>query len=256
MNKKVYILLAITIIILIGAVFYWNFLKMNQKDSHGCLVNKGYSWCDFKNKCIKQGEEDCNLTQDWLLNEAKKIIGLDLNLMPSQFIKWNIGGNELVFSAEGYYYTDLLKAEKIIKGFEDWNNLLKQNSLEGDPYNPAVNNDKEHIVKYKREKIVCMLSQTDNPNGTSSLRLFCGNIDDKLCDFKSDCGRKCSSNSDCDFIVDGCRKIIVCRAKNYKFYNDCTNPTSNVSELDVSINSCLCLENQCVPKNEKLRSKN
>jgi hypothetical protein len=256
MNKKVYILLAITIAILIGATYYWNFLKMNQKDSHGCLVNKSYSWCDFKNKCIKEGEEDCNLTQDWILNEAKKIIGLNLNLMPNQTIKWKTKDGDLAFSAKGYYYSDLLNSEKIIKGFENLDKFLNEIGLKIDSNNPAIASDKEDNVKYSKEKIICELKRADNPNDTSSLSIFCGNIDDKLCSFNSDCGRKCSSDSDCDFVVDGCRKIIVCRAKGYKFYNDCTNPTSNVSELDVSINSCLCLENQCVPKNEELRDKN
>ena len=100
-SKKIYILLVIIITILIGAIYYWNFLKINERDNHDCFINKGYSWCNFKNKCIKQGEEDCNLTHDWILGEAKKIIGLDLNLMPNGKIKWKAEGNELAFSAKG-----------------------------------------------------------------------------------------------------------------------------------------------------------
>ena len=255
MNKKFYILLVITIVILIGAAYYWNFLKINQKDSYGCFINKGYSWCDFKNECIKQGE-DCSLTQDWILDEAKKIIGLNLALMPNQTIKLKTKDGDLAFSAKGYYYSDLSKAEKIIKGFKNLDEFLNKTGLKKDPDNPPVTSDKEDKVKYSKEKIVCELKRTDNPNDTSSLSLFCGNTDDKLCSFNSNCGRECSSDSDCDFIVDGCRKIIVCRARGYKFYHDCQNPTSNVGELDVSINSCICLDNQCVPEKEKLRDKN
>ena len=116
--------------------------------------------------------------------------------------------------------------------------------------------DKESIIKYSEGKIACELKRTDNPNDTSSLSLFCGNTDDKLCDFKSSCGKECKTDGECGLKTDGCGKRIVCRNKNYKFYNDCQNPTSNIDELDVSINSCICLENQCVPEKEKLRDKN
>lgn len=256
MNKKTFVLLVIIFIILIGALYYWNFLRSNQKDSYGCFVSKGYSWCDFKNKCIKMGEEDCNLTPDWILNEAKKIIGLDLNLMPNQTIKWKTKDEEMAFSAKGIYYTDLLRAEKVIKGFEDWDNFLNKIGFKSDSYNPVIASDKENILKYSKEKIICVLTQTDNPNDSSSLSLFCGNIDDKLCDFKSNCGRECNTNNDCGLLTDGCAKKIVCRNKNYKFYHDCLNPTSNVDELDIDIKECECFENQCLPKDEKLRSKN
>ena len=258
MNKNILIkIIIIAVIILIsgGAFHYWILLP-NQKDNHGCLINKGYSWCDFKNKCIKQGEEDCKLTQEWILDEAKKIIGLDINIMPGQVVKWNTKDGEIAFSAKGFVYTDILGAEKIVKSYNGIDSFLKQIGFEEDSYNFPVNSEKEKSVKYKNGKIICALSQTNNPNNTSSLSIFCGNTNDRLCDFSSDCGRNCSSDSDCDLIVDGCRKTIVCRTRGYKFYHDCKNPTSTVADLDVSINSCICLENQCLPENEKLRDKN
>ncbi|VVB98714.1 Uncharacterised protein [uncultured archaeon] len=30
-----------------------------DKDSHGCLIAAGYSWCEAKSKCIRQWEESC-----------------------------------------------------------------------------------------------------------------------------------------------------------------------------------------------------
>ncbi|MFH1248927.1 MAG: hypothetical protein V1660_02140 [archaeon] len=33
-----------------------------DKDSHGCLIGAGYSWCDEKQKCIRQFEEPCEST--------------------------------------------------------------------------------------------------------------------------------------------------------------------------------------------------
>jgi putative hemolysin len=33
-----------------------------DKDAHGCLPSAGYSWCDAKQKCLRQFEEPCNST--------------------------------------------------------------------------------------------------------------------------------------------------------------------------------------------------
>lgn len=256
--KKILIKIIIVLIIFLisGGVFYQWILFPSKKDNHGCLYNKGYSWCDFKQECIKKGEEDCNLTQDWVLDEAKKIFGLDLNIMPNEKIEWNRENSKWVFSAKGIYYLDVFGAEKILKGFEDWDKFLHKLGFETNSDNPAVMSEKETILNYIKGKIVCVLKRTDNPSETSSLSLFCGNIGDELCNFNSACGKECKSDNDCGLTTNGCAKRIVCRNKNFKFYNDCLNPTSNLDELDISINDCMCLDNQCVPRNEKYRSKN
>jgi len=31
-----------------------------DRDEHGCIPSAGYSWCEEKQKCIRQWEEDCN----------------------------------------------------------------------------------------------------------------------------------------------------------------------------------------------------
>ena len=249
------VVIALIIVLILGAGFYYWILLPNKKDNHGCLINKGYSWCDFKNQCVIK-EEGCSLTQDWILSEAKKIVGLDLNVIPKEIVKWNTKDGEIAFSAKGIYYLDILGAEKILKWFEDWDKFLNEIGFKSDSYNPAIVSDKENIVKYSKEKIVCVLNKVDNPNDTSSLSLFCGNTDDRLYDFKSVSGKGCNADSDCGLVTNACERKIVCRNKNYEFYHDCPDPTANVSELDVDIGSCICLESQCVPKIEKFRDKN
>lgn len=34
-----------------------------DKDSHGCLIAAGYSWCEVKNKCLRTWEEKCEADQ-------------------------------------------------------------------------------------------------------------------------------------------------------------------------------------------------
>ena len=252
---KKFIIVLIIVLILGGAFYQW-ILFPNKRDGQGCLFNKGYSWCDFKDKCIKKGEEDCNLTQEWVLDEAKKIIGLDLNIIPNEKIKWNRKEGQLVFSAKAIYYLDVLGAEKTLKGFEDWDKFLNKTGFKTNLDNPPITSSQEMVLNYTREGIACVLKRTDNPGNTSSLSLFCGNIEDELCSFNSDCGKECKSDNDCGLTTNGCAKRIVCRNKNYKFYDDCLDPTSNLDELDISIVECACLNNQCLPKNEKYRDKN
>jgi hypothetical protein len=34
------------------------------KDSHGCVTDGGYTWCQAKQKCLRSWEEDCNILSD------------------------------------------------------------------------------------------------------------------------------------------------------------------------------------------------
>ena len=34
----------------------------NDKDSHGCIISAGYTWCQIKNKCLRTWEEPCKIT--------------------------------------------------------------------------------------------------------------------------------------------------------------------------------------------------
>ncbi len=251
MSKKTIIIIIAAVIVLAGGIY---FFINNYKNKNGCLVFQGYSWCAFQNKCIKK-TDNCSLTTDWLIKEAKKIIGLDINIM-GKAIKWNTEKGELILDAKGWYYLDVLKAEKAIKGFADLDNFFKQNNFDSDSYNPSVNSGEKDLRTYKKDKIVCQLSRIDNSGNTTSLSFFCAYENDTMCDFKANCGRECKTDNDCVIFGDGCAKRIVCRNKNYKFYSNCANPTSNINELDVDIVNCKCSDNQCVPKNDKLRNKN
>lgn len=256
-NFLVKIVIALIIIlILIGIGVYQFVIFPNKKDSHGCLINKGYLWCDIKNKCIENGKEKCEISSDWILGEGKKIIGLNLNIMPDETVKWKTKDGEAAFPADGIYYMDVLNAEKITKWFDDLIKFLFGIGMKKDALNPEVFDEKENTLYFVKDKNACVLRNIDNPNQTSSLSLFCGNLDETLCNYNSSCGRACQTDSDCGFFTNGCAKRIVCRNKNAKFYNDCLNATSRVDELDIDINSCICLDNQCVPEKEKYRSKN
>ncbi len=42
-----------------------------DKDSHGCLIAAGYSWCEVKNKCLRVWEEKCEVSDNYF--EVKEV---------------------------------------------------------------------------------------------------------------------------------------------------------------------------------------
>jgi len=62
------IIIVIVIAVLLGVagfVLYKNNTVPNNlpggdRDEHGCIGSAGYSWCEAKNKCLRQWEEECS----------------------------------------------------------------------------------------------------------------------------------------------------------------------------------------------------
>jgi len=221
MNKDIIIVLKVFVVIvligLIGGTIYYFGIKKEEK------VDK-----------IK------------LLEEIKKATGIDLVLM-DQVIKWNTKKGELALDGKRYYYLDLLKAPKLMQRFEDLDKFFKENKFKKDSRNKDIDSEEKSLRWYKKSNIVCYLSRVDNPDNTSSLTVGCADIADTMCHFDSDCGRECKTDSDCDIKFDSCQRKTVCRNKNYKFYNECPDPSSLIQDIDFKIQKCKCENNQCEP---------
>lgn len=48
----------------------------NDRDAHGCIPSAGYSWCEIKNKCLRNWEEKCEeekniVASSTIVNEAE-----------------------------------------------------------------------------------------------------------------------------------------------------------------------------------------
>jgi hypothetical protein len=220
MNKNIVfkILGIFALIILIGAIIYFFGIKKEEK------IDK-----------IK------------LLEDIKKITGMDLNLM-DQVIKWNARKGETSLDGKGYYYLDLLRAPKLMKIFEDLDKFFKDNKFKKDSRNKDVNSDEKSLLKYKKSNIVCILSRIDNEDNTSSLSVSCADINETICNFNDlNCGRECKIDSDCDKRLDSCQRKNVCVNKNYKFYSECSNPSSLIKDVDLTVQKCQCKDDKCEP---------
>jgi hypothetical protein len=194
-------------------------------------------------------EEEQNIL-DTTLAKMKEAIKMDLNLMPLR-ITWNTESNEeRILDGKGYYYADVLGAQKIQDIFISLDDLLKKTGFKDNEQNRPINSEGNILRKYKKSEIVCNLAVVDNSNGTSSLSAACANINSLMFDFASGLGNECVKESDCGVLTDGCKKATVCRNISYKFYNTCDNPSSLVKDIDFSVAACECLKNQCTPKKQ------
>ncbi len=219
MNKNTVLKIfgAVFLVILIGAIIYFFGIKKEEK-----------------------------IDKTKILEDIKKITGMDLTLM-DQVIKWNTRKGELTLDGKGYYYLDLLKAPKLMKIFEDLDKFFKDNKFEKDSRNKDVNSDEQSVIKYKKSNIVCILNRIDNKENNSSLSISCADVNEIMCNFNSNCGKECKTDSDCDIRLDSCQRKTICVNKNYKFYSECDNPSSLIKDIDFKIQKCQCIKNQCEP---------
>jgi len=248
MNKKNIAIIIIVLIILAGLFYFFDF-KNDKKDSHNCKISKEF-WCELENKCLPNGEI-CELKQtelEKLLDKAVNTIGMNLTLM-NQVIKFNSEKEHLAFNAKGYYFSDLQNAEKIIKGFEDLENLLKENNFAENNLNKTIETESKIQKMFLKEGLACELAKSDNPNQTSSVSIFCADLKDRVYDISSDIGKDCISDSECVVITDGCKRELVCKSNKYKYFNNCLNPTAEVDAIkNANLGGCLCQNNKCVGK--------
>lgn len=58
-------LLVLVALLVIAAFAFWFFegdevnLLGGDKDKNGCIGSAGYSWCEAKDKCLREWEEKC-----------------------------------------------------------------------------------------------------------------------------------------------------------------------------------------------------
>lgn len=75
-NKNVLLIVVLTILVVGGGVYYWNKTSRpvaqtaadqqpligGDKDTGGCLIGAGYSWCEARQECVRVWETYCTAT--------------------------------------------------------------------------------------------------------------------------------------------------------------------------------------------------
>jgi len=138
-----------------------------DKDSHGCLIAAGYSWCSQKEKCLSF----CGIgktTFKWTVTDSQEE-------EKHEPIKKEVEGK--VFSAENLENVNSTKID----------DFFKENSFLLDKYN-ALTKNKLTVTSYKKDNLVCLITTTktgydpSNPEktiestNTTTLKVECGEI--------------------------------------------------------------------------------
>jgi len=222
MNTKNTIIIAVIIFVISASAIYFYFSKPKEEPIQKITVGD-------------------------ILEQAKITIGVDLNIAP-EIVRWNTKDRETTMDGKGCLYTDTLKAQKLSEIFGLLDDFLKEKGFANDQYNQDINEEGNVQRKYINGEVVCNLLMVENSNNTSSAKISCANIEDLIYNFDSDDGKECAQDSDCGVLFDSCARARVCRNINYKFYNDCENPSALIKDIDFSVANCQCIDNQCVPK--------
>lgn len=66
-------------------------------DAHGCKGSVGYTWCEVKNKCLRQWEESCTENTEEVIEQIKKALIEKNNWSPTMNLEVTISKREGVY---------------------------------------------------------------------------------------------------------------------------------------------------------------
>ncbi len=163
-----------------------------DKDEHDCLVAAGYTWCQKKEKCLKEWEEPCTQEKAFeILSQLKKQLNISFSGIGNTTFK-------LFFLSEESK-GDGSPLEKEISGktishenasnieSEEIENYFEKEKFSIDQYNVA-NGTFISKVAYKKENITCLItkttvdydqkntSNTPNPLANVNIKIECADI--------------------------------------------------------------------------------
>jgi hypothetical protein len=84
MKNKIVVIVLMLFVIFVGLFFYFyknsdrGVVVGGDRDSHGCILSAGYTWCEVKNKCLRSWEEGCEVKS--VFDAVYNIDGVDYKL--------------------------------------------------------------------------------------------------------------------------------------------------------------------------------
>ncbi len=160
-----------------------NQLIVGDKDEHNCLVAAGYSWCEAKNKCLRNFEEFCPDMVSKLVSDIEQNSGVKLEAQGETEFNWIVGDSNTIADVKitgSLYQADNMK-------WENYDRMEKylNDHIEMDSYNLA-DSPVAGVSGYYLDYVACNLSfkyleLQENPNrpvepvdGTLQAKLACG----------------------------------------------------------------------------------
>ncbi|HUW21461.1 MAG TPA: hypothetical protein VMW41_02215 [Candidatus Bathyarchaeia archaeon] len=161
-----------------------------DQDEHGCLIAAGYSWCEVKQKCLREWEEPCELEEVFnFFTALKDNVFINFSGIGIIEFKWNIKGEKvgketkiktLNLSGKAISASEVLE-EKI-------NEICDYFEKEGfavSVYNIAAGTV-TGTIGYQKDNLVCLISNVmsgfdfsdpqaiPTPSGNVDIEVSCG----------------------------------------------------------------------------------
>jgi len=157
-----------------------------DKDKHDCLIAAGYSWCQEKEKCLREWEEPCIQEKAFeYLSKVKNDTNLSFSGIGNTSFTWNFltseskgDGNPLEKEIQGKEINLENTESKVAEEIE---NYFQKENFKIDSFNLA---DGTIISKqgYKKDNLVCIITrslvdsnQGDNINNIN-IKIECSDI--------------------------------------------------------------------------------
>lgn len=104
-----------------------------QKDEHGCLPAAGYTWCEPKQKCLREWEEPCTEQAVFdLLTNLKSSVTINFSGIGKSNIQWLTAQNPINFEAKTIGASDVPDTS-----LSQITNFFENQGFQRDSYNNA-----------------------------------------------------------------------------------------------------------------------
>lgn len=158
-----------------------------DKDEHGCLTAAGYSWCENKNKCLREWEEPCTQEKAFqILSDLKKETKIIFSGIGNTNFKWNFEEEQKLIEKE--LNGKVFVAENVdIENTNKIESYFKEKGFTTNRFNVASGTFVSS-KGYEKENLFCLITITttgydpSNPDflpdnsETNTIKVECGEI--------------------------------------------------------------------------------
>jgi len=163
-----------------------------EKDKNGCLVAAGYSWCEEKEKCLREWEEPCTQEKIFnLLSQIKNDSDIDFSGIGKTSFDWVIKEGQSTNKDEPIKETlegKAIFAENVeYEKVNEIDALFTNEGFETDPLNIATGTYGS-LIGFRKENTVCLITTTVSgydpsnpekemePSETETIKIECSEI--------------------------------------------------------------------------------
>jgi hypothetical protein len=133
-----------------------------DRDEHGCIGSAGYTWCEEKQKCLREWEEPCENEEVFnLLKSLEEKTQIDFSgIVKTEFV-WNIEGEKVGRIQEIEEVEVAGKSFDVLKisdsQYQSIETFFKNNGFKVDVYNVSAGTI-SGSTGYQREAVVCIVA--------------------------------------------------------------------------------------------------